>query len=87
MKNGKAAGPSGWVSEIVKAAEEVRVVTITGIVKGIISAEWELSSIVHCYEEKEFALERKLYGTEINRSNSENSWESSGEVDKTKGGY
>ena len=64
MKNGKAAGPSGWVSEIVKAAEEVRVVTITGIVKGIISAEWELSSIVHCYEEKEFALERKLYGTD-----------------------
>ena len=39
MKNGKAAGPSGLVSEIVKAAEEAEVVTITGIVKGVISAE------------------------------------------------
>ena len=86
MKNGKAAGPSGLVSEIVKAAEEAEVVTITGIVKGVISAELELSSIVHCYE-KERALERKLYGIEINRSDSENSWESSRKVDMTKGGH
>ena len=74
------------MSEIVKAAGEAEVVTITGIIKGVMSAELELSSIVHCYEQ-ERALERKLYGIDINRSDSENSWESSRKVDKTKGGH
>ena len=46
MKNGKAAGPSCGVSEMVKAAGETRVDMITELVNEIIvrviPAEWEL---------------------------------------------
>ena len=56
-KNGKAARPSGVVSEMVKAAVEARDDMITDLVNHIIAervilAEWELSSIVNCYKGK-----------------------------------
>lgn len=54
-------------------------------VQGVISAEWQL--IVNCYKEKGDALERENYrgGIEINRPDSEDSWESPRDVDKTTG--
>ena len=52
MKNGKAAGLSGMVSEMVKAVEKGGVDKIADLVNpimvGVISAEWELSTIVDC---------------------------------------
>ena len=53
MKNGKAVGLSGVVSEMVKAAGEVEVNMITDlvnqiIVEGFIPAEWGLSTVVNC---------------------------------------
>ena len=52
MKNGKAAGLSGMVSEMVKAVEKGGVEKIADLVNpimvGVISAEWELSTIVDC---------------------------------------
>ena len=53
MKNGKAVGLSGVVSEMVKAAGEVEVNMITDLVNQIIveefiPAEWELSTVVNC---------------------------------------
>ena len=56
MKNGKAAGPSGVVSEMVKAAGKAGVDMITDLVNQIIVGyfppEQELSNIVNCYTEK-----------------------------------
>ena len=53
MKNGKAAGPSGIVSEMVKAAGEVGLHMVTNLVnqiimEGCILIDWELSTIVNC---------------------------------------
>ena len=66
MKNGKAAGLSGVVSEMVKAAGEAGVDMITDVVnqiiaEGVIPAECELSTIVNCYKEKGDSLERGYY--------------------------
>ena len=85
MKNGKIVRPSGVVSEMVKAAGETGVGMITDLVNLIIvvviSAEWEFSTItlyklrkllhdINCFKGKR---KRKLKGTEINRSDSEDS--------------
>ena len=66
MKNGKAAGPSGIVSEMVKAAGEVGIDMITNLVnqiimEGCIPIDWELSTIVNCYKGKGDALDRGNY--------------------------
>lgn len=64
MKNGKAAGLSGLVSEMVKSAREA-VGTITAklsqIIVGYFSVEWERSTIANCYKEKGVRLERGKY--------------------------
>ena len=57
MKNRKAAGPSGIMSEMINAAGEVGVDMITKlvnqiIVQGVIPTEWVLSTIVNCYKGK-----------------------------------
>ena len=85
MKNGKIVRPSGVVSEMVKAAGETGVGMITDrvnlIIVVVIPAEWEFSTItlyklrkllhdINCFKGKR---KRKLKGTEINRSDSEDS--------------
>ena len=60
MKNGKAAGPSGIVSEMVKAAEEDSVDMISDLInQGVIPADWELSTIINCYKGKGDALQHR----------------------------
>ena len=65
MKNGKPAGPSAVVSEMVKTTGEAGVDMITDlanqIIVGVIPVEWELSTIVNCYKGKENSLERENY--------------------------
>ena len=66
MKNGKAAGPSGIVSEMVKAAEEDSVDMISDLInqiirEGVVPEDWELSTVVNCYKGKGDALERGNY--------------------------
>ena len=66
MKNGKAAGPSGIVSEMVKAAGDAGIDMITNLVnciiaEGVIPSDWELSTILNCYKGKGDALERGNY--------------------------
>ena len=85
MKNRKIVRPSGVVSEMVKAAGETGVGMITDLVNLIIvvviPAEWEFSTItlyklrkllhdINCFKGKR---KRQLKGTEINRSDSEDS--------------
>ena len=53
MKNGKAVGQSGVVSEMLKAAGKADIDVIIDlvshmIVKGVISSAWEVSAIVNC---------------------------------------
>ena len=62
IRNRKPAGLSNLVSEMVKAAEEAEVDMITDLINQIIRekaipAEWELSTVVKYYKEKEDALE------------------------------
>ena len=49
MKNGKAAGPLGVMSEMVKLARETRVDMSTNlimqIIKEVIPTKWELSTM------------------------------------------
>ena len=89
MKNGKAVGPSRFVSVMIKSAgeEEITITTLINqiVVEGVISAEWEFSSIVNSHKRKRNPLERKLKATEFNISDSENNSESYQEVDKTTG--
>ena len=65
MKYGKAAHPSGLVSEIVKVAGETGFEMITDLVNQIIveviPAEWKLSTIVNCDKWKGDSLERGNY--------------------------
>ena len=67
MKNGKAAGPSGVMPEMmVKAAGEAGVDMITDlvnqiIVEGAITGECELSTVVNCYKGSTNSLERGNY--------------------------
>ena len=61
MKNGKAAGPSELVTEMVKSPREAGVDTTTGKVHQIkvkvFPEKWELITIVNWYKEKFDALE------------------------------
>ena len=63
--NKKAAGPSGMMSEMVKAAGGAKVDRITRpsnqTIGGVIPAEWELNTIVNCHKEKGDSLERGNY--------------------------
>ena len=66
LKNRKAAGPSGVVSEVMKAAEKAAVDIIPDLVnqikiKGVILAEWELRTIVSFFRGKGESLERGNY--------------------------
>ena len=89
IRNRKPAGLSNLVSEMVKAAEEAEVDMITDLVNQIIReeaipAEWELSTVVKYYKEKENALEgRNCKGAEINTYYSEGYCK----VDDTTGGH
>ena len=51
------------------------------IVEGVVSAEWKLSTIVNCYKGKGDASEKEIYRTEINNTNSGDSWKNYREVD------
>ena len=67
VKNKKAAGPPGVVSEMIKAGVEAGVDLITDLVNQIIvelviPAEWELSTIVNFYKRNCDSLERGNYG-------------------------
>ena len=66
MKSGKAAGPSGIVSEMLNASGDAGIDLVTDLVNSIISqgvvpADWEISTIVNCYKGKGDALERGNY--------------------------
>ena len=59
---GKAAGPSGLVSEMVKAAGEgVEMITdlVSQIIVGVIPAKWELRINSPCYKGKRDDLARE----------------------------
>ena len=91
VKNGKAAGPSGVVSKMIKIAAEAAVDMITD--QRIKLQLKELfhrigtCNIVNCYKGKENALERDYYqGLKTSRSVFEDSSESYGEVDETING-
>ena len=60
MKNGKARGLSGVVTEIVKPAAKGGVDLITNLINhiaiGVIPPEWELSTIVNCHKGKRDSL-------------------------------
>ena len=64
MKNRKAAGPSGVLPEMVKAAGEAEVDMITDLINriiiGVIPAEWELCTL-NCHKRKGNYLERRNY--------------------------
>ena len=63
MKKAKAAGPSGVVAEMLKAAGETGIEMITNLTnqivrEGVIPADWDLSTIVNCYKNKGEALDK-----------------------------
>ena len=60
MKNGKAAGPSRFVSEMVQSRKEAIIdmtEPINQILPGLISAGWEFNIIVNCHKGKGYDLE------------------------------
>ena len=66
MKKRKAAGPSGIVAEMIRAAGEPGIEMISDLLnqiirEGVVPAEWELSTIVNCYKGKGDVLERGNY--------------------------
>ena len=66
MKNGKATGPSAAVSEMVNTGGETGVDVVKDLVnqiavEGVIPTEYELSTIVNCYEWENDSLERRNY--------------------------
>ena len=66
MKSRKAAGPSGVLSEMVRAAREAGVGIMTDlvnqiIVEGTIPGEWEFNAIINRYKGKGNSLERGNY--------------------------
>ena len=66
MKCNKAAGPSGIVSEMLKASGEAGIDLVTDLVnsilsEGVIPTDWESSSIINCYKGKGDALDRSNY--------------------------
>ena len=78
LRNGKAAGPSGVVSEMARTGGEAVVDMITDLVNptivGVIPAEWELNTIVNCDAGKGDFLERGKYrGMKLIAQDSEDS--------------
>ena len=66
MKNGKAAGMSGIVAEMVKASGDTGIELITSLANqiikdGVILQDWQSSVIVNCFKGKGDALERGNY--------------------------
>ena len=66
MKNGKAAGPSGVVAEILKAAPNICCKIIADLMNAIIRegkvpADWSNSIIVSLFKGKGDALDRNNY--------------------------
>ena len=66
MKSNKAAGPSGIVSEMLKASSEAGIDLVTDLVnsilnEGVIPTDWESSSIINRYKRKGDALDRSNY--------------------------
>ena len=66
MKNGKAAGMSGIVAEMVKASGDTGIELITSLANqimkdGVIPQDWQSSVIVNCFKGKGDALERGNY--------------------------
>ncbi len=66
MKSNKAAGPSGVVAEMLKAAGDSGVYVVTQLVNSIISSgnvpqDWNESFVVNCYKGKGDALDRGNY--------------------------
>ena len=66
MKNGKAAGTSGIVAEMVKASGDTGIEPITSLANqimkdGVIPQDWQSSVIVNCFKGKGDALERGNY--------------------------
>ena len=67
IKNGKASGLSGVVSEMIKAAGEAGVDMITDLVNQIVAevnipVEGEYSTILNCYKRKSDSLEKGTTG-------------------------
>ena len=66
MKCGKAAGPSGIIAEMLKAAGEVGIELLTELMEvvfcnGVIPTDWQESFILNLYKGKGDALERGNY--------------------------
>ena len=66
MKNGKAAGPSGIVSQMLKASDDTGVRLVTDLANdmirnGTIPSDWENSIIINIYKGKGDALIRGNY--------------------------
>ena len=66
MKCGKAAGPSGIIAEMLKAAGEVGIELLTELTEvvfcnGVIPMDWQESFILNLYKGKGDALERGNY--------------------------
>ena len=66
IKNGKAAGMSGIVAEMVKASGDIGIELITSLANqimkdGDIPQDWQSSVIVNCFKGKGDALERGNY--------------------------
>ena len=66
MKNGKAAGMSAIVAEMVKASGDTGIELITSLANqimkdGVIPQDWQSSVIVNCFKGKGDALERGNY--------------------------
>ena len=66
MKCGKAAGPSGIIAEMLKAAGEVGIELLTELTEvvfcnGVIPTDWQESFILNLYKGKGDALERGNY--------------------------
>lgn len=92
IKNEWAAGASRLVLEVTKSAYEsvieITIDLINHIAVENTTAEWGLGAIGNLYTGKEDTLGYwELQGTEINRSDSENRWVNSQEVDKTTRRY
>ena len=63
MKNGKAAGVSGIVAEMLKTSDEAGLELFTELFNNILKEEkvpsdWEMSIIINCFKGKGDALER-----------------------------
>ena len=66
MKSGKAAGPSGIIIEMIKAAgdkftEELTVLANKIVAEGVVPSDWNLSFIINLFKGKGDALLRGNY--------------------------